>query len=356
MKIFFPALLLSLLVLPGQALIGEEEKLNDAFLLRQMKRFPAADKNKDGRITAEEWREFQANSKLKKEMTEDEAAAQKTPDDSGVRVPPVHAEVAYGPLPEQRLNLWLVPSEKPTPVIIHIHGGGFIQGSKEKTIDAAVLKKLTAAGVSYASIQYKFQSKDHPLPEVLRGIARAVQFLRHRSDEWNLDKTRFAAYGGSAGAAASTWLGMRDDLADPENADPVLRESTRLQAVWAISVAASMDVWEWPKYNPRFTSKMVGSWIQRWGYDADTDPEDPKTLAWRQELRFSAHASADDPPMVIINEHFADNVAHNPAASKALYDLCKAAGIKVQIFMREELNNLDDAPAKIDWMIAQLKP
>ena len=149
---------------------------------------------------------------------------------------------------------------------------------------------------------------------------------------------------------------MRDDLADPKNTDPVLCESSRLQAVWAISVAASMDVWEWPKYNPRFTPKMIGSWIQRWGYAADTDPEDPKTLAWRQELRFSAHASADDGPMLIINAHFADNVAHNPAASKALHDLCKEAGMKVQTFMREELNNLDDAPGQIDWMIGQLKP
>lgn len=345
-----------MLFLPPALTSAQEGKINDAFLLRQMKRFPAADKNKDGRITADEWREFQANAKLKKEMTDDEAAAQKTPGDTGVRVPPTHAEVAYGPLPEQRLNLWLVPSEKPTPVILHIHGGGFIQGGKQAGIDAAVHTKLTAAGVSYASIQYKFQSKDHPLPNVLRGIARAVQFLRHRAAEWNLDKTRFAAYGGSAGAAASAYLGMRDDLADPKNADPVLRESTRLQAVWAISVAASMDVWEWPKYNPKFTPKMIGSWIQRWGYDPDTDPEDPKTLVWRQELRFSTHASDDDAPMVIINAHFADNVAHNPAASKALHDLCKAAGMKVQIFMREELNNLDDAPGQFDWMIGQLKP
>jgi hypothetical protein len=97
-------------------------------------------------------------------------------------------EVAYGPLPEQRLNLWIVPATKPTPLIIHIHGGGFIQGGKQANIDAALYEQLTAAGVSYASIQYKFQSNDNPLPVVFRGIARAVQFLRHHSDDWNLDK------------------------------------------------------------------------------------------------------------------------------------------------------------------------
>lgn len=215
-------------------------------------------------------------------------------------------------------------------------------------------KKLAAAGVSYASIQYKFQSKDHPLPEVLRGIARAVQFLRHRAGEWNLDKTRFGAFGGSAGAAASSYLGMRDDLADPAHADPVLRESTRLRAVWAISVAPTMDVWEWPKYNPLFTEKMIGPWIHKWGYDADTDPNDSSVLAWRRELRFSQHASADDPPLIIYNAHFADNVAHNPRASKALYEIAKAAGIDVTIFLREELNNLESAPDMFDWLIGHL--
>ncbi len=46
---------------------------------------------------------------------------------------------------------------------------------------------------------------------------------------------------------------------------------------------------------------------------------------------------------------------NNPAASKALGELCQAAGMSVQIFMREELNNLDDAPHQLDWLIARLK-
>jgi len=349
------AVLLSLsLLIAGQPAASEEESLNDAFLLRQLKRFPAADLNRDGRLVAEEWRDFQAARRLGREMADEESAALKTKGDSGKRVPPTHAEVSYGPLPEQRLNLWLVPSASPTPVIVHIHGGGFIQGSKQASIDASVHARLAKAGVSYASVQYAFQSKDRPLPEVLRGIARAVQFLRHEAGEWNLDRTRFAGFGSSAGAAASAWLGMRDDLADPESMDPVLRESSRLQAVWAISVAPTMDVWEWPKYNPLFTERMVSSWIRRWGYDPDTDPDAPEVAAWRQELQFSRLASPDDAPMVIYNEHFADNVAHNPTASRALHDLCREAGMDVQLFLRAELDNLDDAPDPFDWMISRL--
>jgi len=62
----------------------------------------------------------------------------------------------------------------------------------------------------------------------------------------------------------------------------------------------------------------------------------------------------DDAPMVIYNEHFADNVAHNPTASRALHDLCREAGMDVQLFLRAELDNLDDAPDPFDWMVSRL--
>lgn len=218
--------------LVSAAAAGAEPVVNDAQLLRLQKRFPEADENRDGRLTVDEWQAFQASRRLAAEMGEEETRATRIKGDSGKRVPPTHAEIAYGPLPEQRLNLWIAPADKPTPLIVHIHGGGFIQGGKQDTIDAAVQEKLIARGVSYASIQYRFQSADSPLPDVLRGIARAIQFLRFQAGDWNLDKTRFGAFGSSAGAAASVWLGIRDDLADTDHTDPVLRESSRVQAVW----------------------------------------------------------------------------------------------------------------------------
>ncbi len=335
--------------------IAAEPAVNDALLLRSLKRFPAADKNRDGRLTREEWQEFQQGRRLRDEMTEEEARVPGASTDRRPRVVPTQAELPYGPLPEQRLNLWIAPSAKPTPLIVHFHGGGFIQGSKQATIDQTLREKLAAGGVSYASVQYRFQSKDFPLPQVLRGIARSVQYLRHTARDWNLDPTRVAAFGSSAGAAASAWLGLRDDLADPHHADPVLRQSSRVQAVWAISVAATMDVWEWPKYNPMFTEKMIPAWIARWGYDPKTDPTAPDTVAWRREVHFPRWASADDAPMVIVNEHFADNVAHNPQSSQALYEVCRATGLDVALYMREIVHNLDQMPDPFDWMIGRLK-
>jgi acetyl esterase len=179
-------LVIGLLALTADSVLAQEDNVNEAFLLRQYKRHPAADVNQGGRLSAAEWQEFQGKAKLATEMAEDEAKASTVTGTRGKAIPPTHEEVAYGPLPEQRLNLWIAPSEKPTPLIIQIHRGGFIEGSKQSTIDSTLRDRLSAAGVSYASIQYRFQSKENPLPVVLHGIASAVQYLRYRADEWNL--------------------------------------------------------------------------------------------------------------------------------------------------------------------------
>ena len=60
--------------------------------------------------------------------------------------------------------------------------------------------------------------------------------MRSHAKEWNIDKTRIAASGGSAGACSSLYLAFHDDFADPKSADPIARESTRLFCA-AVNVA-----------------------------------------------------------------------------------------------------------------------
>ena len=51
--------------------------------------------------------------------------------------------------------------------------------------------------------------------------------------------------GGSAGAGTSLWIGFKDDMADPSNEDPVLRQSTRVTALIAIATQATYDIGKW---------------------------------------------------------------------------------------------------------------
>ena len=88
--------------------------------------------------------------------------------------------------------------------------------------------------------------------------ARALQFLRYHFQSLNLDPENVALYGGSAGAGASLWLGTHDDMADPDNADPVLRESTRVKAVGALATQSTYDLLLWENILLPVTGQFAG--------------------------------------------------------------------------------------------------
>jgi acetyl esterase/lipase len=158
------------------------------------------------------------------------------------------ANFAYGPHQRNVLDLWKAKSDQPTPVVVFIHGGGF-RGGDKSAVSGALVAACLENGISVAAVNYRL-SPEVSFPAHYRDCARAIQVLRHRAKEWNLDPKRFAATGGSAGAGTSLWLGFHDDLADPKNEDPVLRESTRLSCM-AVQGAQST-------YDPRVIKEIVG--------------------------------------------------------------------------------------------------
>jgi acetyl esterase/lipase len=162
--------------------------------------------------------------------------------------PPDVADAAYGPHERNVLDLWRARSERPTPLVIFLHGGGFRQGDKRQVPEPLVREALRA-GVSVASVNYRLTDvATFPAP-MLDGV-RAIQFLRSKSREWNLDPARFAAGGTSAGGGIAMWAAFHDDLARPGRADPVERESSRLMCVGASGGQTS--------YDPRFIRAHVG--------------------------------------------------------------------------------------------------
>src|SRR5947208_1724873 len=127
------------------------------------------------------------------------------------------SNAAYGPHERNVLDLWKAKSDRPTPLVVFIHGGGFRQGDKSQ-LAPGLLARCREAGISVAAINYRL-SNQAPFPAPMLDGARAVQYLRSRASEWNLDPKRVAATGGSAGAGISLWLAFHDDLADSLSSD-----------------------------------------------------------------------------------------------------------------------------------------
>ena len=153
-------------------------------------------------------------------------------------LPPTQAEVSYGPHARNVLDFWKANGDGPRPLLVHIHGGGWVAGDKKQ--NAATVQLFLDKGISYAAINYRL-TPDSPLPAPVHDAARAIQFLRTKAAEWNIDTKHIALTGGSAGACTSMWLLLHDDLADPKSADPVPRESTRVCAAAVASGQTSID-------------------------------------------------------------------------------------------------------------------
>lgn len=206
----------------------------------------------------------------------------------------VHKDVSYGPHKANVLDIWIAEGEGPRPLHVYIHGGGWIGGDKfRKNAEKAWLAK----GISYAAINYR-HTPEASLPAPVHDAARAIQFLRSKADEWNIDKNRICLSGGSAGACTSMWLLCHDDLADPNATDPVLRESTRVSGAAVSAGQTSIDPkqiepWLGPMVlqhrmiNMAVGEKTIEGALENYDKHADLYHE------------FSAynHVSKDDPPL-----------------------------------------------------------
>ena len=140
---------------------------------------------------------------------------------------PTFQDVAYGDHERDVVDLYQADSEGLTPVYVYIHGGGF-RGGDKAGISQVLLKGCLEAGISVAAINYPLSGTDR-YPAAMEHSQRAIQFIRWKSEEWNLDASRVAAGGGSAGAGISMWIGFRGEEAEPESEDPVARQSTTSQ-------------------------------------------------------------------------------------------------------------------------------
>lgn len=167
------------------------------------------------------------------------------------RPEPTHANVRYGSHERNVLDFWQTPLSKdqPAPLALYIHGGGFVNGDK-RSLNDNTLNELLRSGVSVAAVNYRL-IQHAPLPAAHEDCVQALQFLRSKHKEWNIDKTRVGGFGGSAGAQLVMFLAFHDDQADPKNTDPLKRESTRLCCVATNGGQITMDLNWWSKHIPQ---------------------------------------------------------------------------------------------------------
>jgi acetyl esterase/lipase len=199
--------------------------------------------------------------------------------------------------PTQKLDIYL-PNEGvgPFPVIISIHGGAFKFGDKA---DGQLTPMLEGLKHGYAVVGVNYRLSGEALyPAQINDIKAAIRFLRANASEYNLDKGKFATWGGSAGGNLSAMAGTSGDVKELEDLSlGNAGESSRVQAV--VDWFGPIDFLQ---MDPQFIASGKGK--------ADhSEAGSPESMLLGQKITNvpelvklanpTTYISADDPPFLI---------------------------------------------------------
>jgi acetyl esterase/lipase len=128
----------------------------------------------------------------------------------------LYSGLSYAQIPGFRpllLDLHVPEDAADVPVVVWIHGGGYISGDRRYlplTLEPdSVFTALTAAGLACATIDYRLAA-EAGWPAPLDDVAAAISFLRETAAEYGLDATRLAVWGESAGGHLALMAALTD--------------------------------------------------------------------------------------------------------------------------------------------------
>ena len=129
----------------------------------------------------------------------------KAPNDSDLAlIPQDYQNVSYGTHIRNTLDIYLPEKRNTkTPIILLIHGGSWFEGDKSAFTDLA--KYWRNKGYAAATMNYRFTNtpEKNIHPAQVNDIAKAIEFIASKSQEWKISADKFALQGASAGAHLS---------------------------------------------------------------------------------------------------------------------------------------------------------
>ena len=246
---------------------------------------------------------------------------------------------AYDDLPLKELDLWLIEND----VFSDFYG---------ETEQPFV--PLLEAGFTVFSINHRLGPKNR-FQRQIADCQRAIQFIRHHASEYGIHSNWVASMGHSSGATMATFLGVRDDIANPSALDPVSRQSSRAQAV--IAAAGVHDLLAALEKSPRSASMMQSLTGRALTYQP---PGHPIFETYKRASTTSYIDPADSPVFII---HGDADPAVDLSQSKILQATLSAAGVPNRLLVLPGANHAeigtmtDPLPFEqaAGWLMDQLK-
>ena len=234
----------------------------------------------------------------------------------------VETNIVYGMYSGLALLMDVYYPEKPNGYgVLFIEGSGWHKplaynggALKDTAANDNFLKTLSEAGYTIFAINHRAAPRFR-YPAAVEDAQRAVRFVRHHAKQYGIKPDRIGGVGGSSGGHLVSMLGTLDGKGDPEDPDPINRESSRLQCV--VARAAPSDL---AKIKTETGLMAVTSFI---GFPSILEH---KTY---REASPVTHVSADDAPFLLI--HGDADLTVPFEQSQLMEEALNKAGVQVKL-------------------------
>jgi acetyl esterase/lipase len=246
--------------------------------------------------------------------------------------------------------------------IIWVVSGGWF--SAHEAINPSFFTEYLKRGYTVFAVVHGSQPK-FTIPEVLGDMHRAVRHIRAHAADYKIDPERIGISGGSAGGHLSLMQGMAGDKGTPDAKDPVDRNSSRVQAV-----ACFFPPTDFLNYGKEGEVALGRGVLKDFRAPFDfreldekkrafvTVEDEGKLLEIGRQISPVYHASADDPPTLII--HGDKDLLVPIQQAELVVTKLKEASVEAQLVVKEgaahgwkDIGN--DLTIFADWFDKHLK-
>jgi len=246
--------------------------------------------------------------------------------------------------------------------IVLINGSGWY---RDLGYDATLLKqsqefrqareKLATAGYTVFVLTHRASPRFH-VQEIVQDVQRATRFIRTNASRYGIRTDRIGALGGSSGGHLVSMLGTLDGKGDAAAADPVERESAKVQCVVAFYPAIDLAKIDTPSGS---VAVSLATGIRPPASNANAPQQAMKE--YQQDSPIT-HVTPDDPPFLLIHGDADKTVPYQQ--SEIMEAGLQKAGVPVKLIRvpgaghgtgSAGWDKIDWAALALDWFEARLR-
>lgn len=194
-------------------------------------------------------------------------------------------EIVYKKIEDRALHLdaYFLKEKKQNPAIVILHGGGWKSGNKAQMETFAI--EMASKGLSCFNIEFRL-SPEAPYPAAIFDVKKAVQYIKEKAKEFNVDTTKIAVLGCSSGGQMASLIGTTNGKNIFEETTNNDKYSSKVNAIINIDGILAF------KHPESIEGKVAGFWL------GGSYEEIPRI--WEQASPLN-NTDKNTPPVLFIN-------------------------------------------------------